>query len=186
MNYNDFMKSFSEETQKGAKTFSNGKWEQMTAAAFDKGSEVSTFNTKGDTYEETKIDLHGEVVTGLKKVCESTYGIKGPELNKLDDVSIPKEITNAAAAWGRIGPIDYTAKGGKNFDFHRTTDDMFKTQLSARIVDESVEKTEMNQKQDDGTWKRMPTGKTKLTKKHVEIRAKRVAAPWLVEYMDNT
>lgn len=184
MNYNDYLKNFGEETAKGSKTFSNGKWQELTATAFEKGNTVETFATKGESFEKTTISLHDELVDGLKKVTENAFGIKGPELNKLDDVKLPKEVTNTIAKWGRIGPIDYAAKGGKHFDFNITAEDQFKTQLYAKEIEENVEQTSKNEQQPDGSWKRVSTGKTVKTKKHTEIRAKRVAAPWLKEYLE--
>lgn len=185
MNYEEYLKSFGEETSKGSKTFSNTKWNELTAVAFEKGNVVSTYTTKGDTFEKNEVSLHDDLVEGLKKVTETTFGIKGPELNKLDEIKIPKEITSTIAKWGRIGPIDYAAKGGKHFDFSITADDQFKTQLYAKDIEENVEETTKNEQQSDGTWKRVSTGKTVKTKAHVEIRAKRVAAPWLKEYLKN-
>lgn len=188
MKYSDYLKSFAEATEKGSKTFSNARWEDMTAAAFDKESTVETYvpNFKGEGAEFVKqeVSLHNELATGLKKLVETTYGIKGNELNKLDDAKLPKEVTNTIAEWGRIGPIDYAAKGGKHFDFSITAENQFKTQLFSRDVEETVEDTTKNEQQADGTWKRVPTGKTVKTKAHTEVRAKRVAVPWLKEYLE--
>ena len=184
MKYSDYMKSFAEATEKGSKTFSNARWEDMTAAAFDKESTVETYVSNGEEFAKQETSLHDELVTGLKKLTETTFGIKGNELNKLDDAKLPKEVTNTIAEWGRIGPIDYAAKGGKHFDFSITAENQFKTQLFSRDVEETVEDTTKNVQQADGTWKRVPTGKTVKTKAHTEVRAKRVAVPWLKEYLE--
>ena len=184
MKYSDYMKAFGEETAKGSKTFSNGKWNEMTASAFEKDSTVDVYTAGGEGFEKTEVNLRSELNDGLKKLVENSFGIKGNELNKLDDAKLPKEVTNTIAKWGRIGPIDYAAKGGKHFDFAITGEGQFKTQLFSKDVEESVEETSKNEQQADGSWKRVPTGKTVKTKAHTEIRAKRVAAPWLKEYLE--
>ena len=121
-----------------------------------------------------------EFRNGLKKLVKDEFGIDSAEAAKLDTAAMNKTITKSVADMSGLLIRGYLDTG-KAYKFPMMGTDEARMQIAVREVDETTEATNKIEKQADGTYASVPTGKTVKTKKHTELKASNKKPAWLKE-----
>lgn len=141
---------------------------------------ATTVVSKDDKPEKATEQPVAEFRNGLKKLVKDEFGIDNAEAAKLDTAPMPKAVSKSVADMA-----GYLVRGyldtGKAYKLPMMGKDEARMQIALKEVDETVEATKKIEKQADGTFKPVPTGKTIKTHKHTELRAINKKPAWLKE-----
>ena len=140
----------------------------------------TTIVSKDGTPETETSQPVADFRNGLKKLVKDEFGIDSAEAAKLDTVQMNKAISKSIADMS-----GYLIRGyldtGKSYKFPIMGKDEARMQIAIREVEETTEATKKIEKQADGSYASVPTGKTVKTKKHLEIKASNKKPAWLKE-----
>lgn len=117
---------------------------------------------------------------GLKKLVKDEFGIDSAEAAKLDTCNINKQVSKSIADMSGLLIRGYLDTG-KSYKFPIMDKDEARMQIAIKEVDEVTEATKKIEKQPDGTYASVPTGKTVKTKKHKELKTTNKKPAWLKE-----
>ena len=117
---------------------------------------------------------------GLKKLVKDEFGIDSAEAAKLDTCPINKQVSKAVADLSGLLIRGYLDTG-KSYKFPMMGKDEARMQVAIREVEETTEATKKIEKQADGSYASVPTGKTVKTKKHLELKSANKKPAWLKE-----
>lgn len=109
--------------------------------------------------EITSTNPAKEFRTGLKKFVTKSLGVDAAEAEKLDSVDLPTSMTDAALDGVTFVQKDYLDTG-KSLKFPMTSDDETSMQISIQDAPAKTFDTTRIEKQADGSYASVPTGKT--------------------------
>jgi hypothetical protein len=118
----------------------------------------------------------------MKPVVKSAFNIDDSELNKLDTVQFPTEMTDAMGELAGVMIKGYAETTGRRYTFPRNNKD--ESKMSLQIVD--VEKKAMPERKIEhdektGVYKSNPTGQIVITKAHKSLKATNKLMSYLKE-----
>lgn len=115
----------------------------------------------------------------LKPVLKQ-FGVDNAELDKIQDVQFSKEHAEALNDVAITAVKGYTSTGRK-LVLPVTSPDESQMEISQVVKEEKKEDTRKLEQQADGSYKSVPTGERKTTKKHTEMKASNKIPGWLIE-----
>jgi len=140
---------------------------------------VKTYIKDGEPVETQPVKHYRE---SLKPVLKQ-FGVDAAEMGKIQEVEFTKDHAAAINELATTIVKDYTGVGRKLIlpvtDENESQMEIFQVKRA-----EKVEETKKPQKNEDGTYTQVPTGKEKTTKEHAEMRVSNKIPHWLVEEKD--
>lgn len=107
---------------------------------------------------------------GMKKVIGKTFGVDSGEVGKLDDVELPRSVTDPMLEGVSFVQKDYL-DSGRGLSIPTTHKDEAVMKISLKEVGEKTIDTKKIVKKDDGTYESVPTGE------RVTHKARKVISP---------
>jgi hypothetical protein len=165
----------------GGTRFSKSDMTQMTASMLNsKDYEVKNYiKDVKDPVITKPVERYRET---LKPVLKQ-FGVDNAELDKVQTITFGKDHAEALNDLSMQIVKDYTSTGRKLILPINEADEA-QMEISQRVIEEKEIETTKIEAQADGTFKSVPTGKKKKTKKHVEMKVSNKVPAWLTEVTD--
>lgn len=137
--------------------------------------EVPVYVKDGDPVITKPAERYRET---LKPVLKQ-FGVDNAELDKIQDVQFSKEHAEALNDVAITAIKGYTGTGRK-LVLPINSDSESQMEISQVTRETKSEDTRKLEQQPDGSYKSVPTGERKTTKKHVEMKASNKIPGWLI------
>lgn len=180
--YDDLVKSMSEKVSKtGNKNHSNGDLNDLAATLLNTPEQEVTkivATNGGESYTEVKTQPVKEHRDELKKMVVKNFGISQEEAKKLDTAPLSNGYAASMMNLATTVQGDYLSTG-KKLNFPVRDAGATKMGIQQITLPEKVEETKMIAKQEDGSYKSVPTGKTIKTAKRQALKATNTVPKYL-------
>lgn len=114
----------------------------------------------------------------LKTMVKENFGITEEEASKLDDTKLSKEHAESIIEVSDQAMSDYL-NIGRTLNLPLTDEESSKMSIRKTVVGDKEEATNKIEKDENGNYRSVPTGKVMKTDKHSTLKASNKIPPWL-------